>query len=297
MLVERLAVSAPIIAVAAATLLWDGLPGAVLFYLLGLVLIVVAAQEFFRMTSRAGCPGFPRLTASFGVAMLTMAALSSTFGARDPVLLGFQIESLLLLAFLLAAFCLAFRQPGEPAALTRVFVSTGGLIYVCWTLSCIAKLYFGSGQGSGGRFLLLFLVAVTKLGDVGAYAVGNLSARLPGGNHKMAPRLSPKKSWEGLFGGAVFSVVAAAMLVLLLEEKFMFHGVPVLSLGSALVWGCTLAALGVLGDLAESALKRAARVGDSGRLPGLGGVLDMLDSLMLAAPAFYCYVSVYSALR
>jgi phosphatidate cytidylyltransferase len=133
-------------------------------------------------------------------------------------------------------------------------------------------------------------VAVTKFTDTGAFALGTLTARLPGGNHKLAPRLSPKKSWEGLLGGILAGALVAELFVLLCPQRLLFLGMRVLDWRTALAMGIVFALVGLVGDLLESALKRAAGVKDSGHIPGLGGALDILDSLIPVAPLFYLYV-------
>jgi phosphatidate cytidylyltransferase len=104
------------------------------------------------------------------------------------------------------------------------------------------------------------------------------------------PSISPKKSWEGFVGGLAASLLVAWLLVGVWGDRFTYGGVPVLGRGSALFWGFFCAVLGLWGDVAESALKRAAQAKNSGIVPGFGGVLDLLDSLVLVAPFFYAYV-------
>jgi phosphatidate cytidylyltransferase len=119
-------------------------------------------------------------------------------------------------------------------------------------------------------------VAVVKAADIGAYATGRTLGR-----HKLIPWLSPGKTIEGFFGGLVFSGIAGACIAIYLRGP-----VPaVIAVGGG--YGVILGAIGQLGDLLESLLKRDAGVKDSGNVPGFGGVLDILDSPLLAAPAAY----------
>ena len=134
----------------------------------------------------------------------------------------------------------------------------------------------GDTVSPDGRLLLcLWLVAVTKFCDTGALLTG-----MAIGRHKMSPRLSPKKTWEGFAGGTLAAVGAGVGIVALL-------GLPVSAwVGVAL--GLIGAVGGTLGDLAESLLKRQAGVKDSGNLiPGHGGLLDRVDSLLWTAPLAY----------
>jgi phosphatidate cytidylyltransferase len=150
-----------------------------------------------------------------------------------------------------------------------------GVCYVGFTLSTVASTRL---LPDGERFVL-FLALVTWAGDTGAYYAGTLW-----GKHLLAPSVSPKKTVEGAVGGVALAVGAA------LSAHAWF--VPRLSLSDTLVLGLFLAGSGLLGDLWESAIKRRVGVKDSGSiLPGHGGMLDRLDSLLFTAPTFYYYVT------
>ena len=294
MLKERLCASAPLLGAAVLALFWPGWPGALCFLLLSAVLLVTALSEFNVLVRRFGYPGTPRLLLLFGLLLLCVAP-ASAHPEAGGALRVYQLEALLLCLFLVTSWRVAVRASCLRTALLNHVISLGGLIGICWSLSFAAKLYFSAGLAVDGRLLVLFLVAVTKCGDVGAFAVGTFSARRAGGNRPLAPKLSPKKSWEGLFGGIGASVVTAVILVLLFGDRLALDGRPVLDLGRAVLVGAALALLGLAGDLAESALKRGAGAKDSGRVPGLGGVLDILDSLLFTAPIFYLFVTAVSA--
>jgi phosphatidate cytidylyltransferase len=121
------------------------------------------------------------------------------------------------------------------------------------------------------------VLLITKLGDIGAYIVGMRFGKTP-----LIPRISPKKSVEGSIGGLLFSISGA-----LVSKAFLhFSYLHLISMG------IFLGILGQLGDLSESLIKRDCEVKDSGNIfPGLGGVLDAIDSLLFTAPAFYFYIS------
>lgn len=113
---------------------------------------------------------------------------------------------------------------------------------------------------------------------------GSLTAKRPSGNHKMFPRVSPAKSWEGLFGGIFFALIAG--IVYWQVGWFLYAW-------QALVFALLIAVFGTLGDLMESLMKRTIGVKDSGRfLPGHGGVLDRFDSILLATPVVYLYLVI-----
>ncbi|MBI4400982.1 MAG: phosphatidate cytidylyltransferase [Nitrospirae bacterium] len=151
-----------------------------------------------------------------------------------------------------------------------------GVLYVGLTLGYLLL----TRALEGGEFLVFFVVLVTWAGDTGAYYVG-----MSVGRRQLAPVISPNKTVEGLIGGLVLAIVAAV------AARAWF--LPSFSLVDCLASGLLLTGAGVLGDLAESAMKRSGGVKDSGALiPGHGGMLDRLDSLLFAAPAFYYYVTL-----
>jgi phosphatidate cytidylyltransferase len=151
-----------------------------------------------------------------------------------------------------------------------------GILYIAWFFSFIIKIRLLPG----GTGLLAALLLITKSGDIGAYLVGNWIGRTP-----LIPRISPKKSVEGAFGGLIFSI-AAAMLSkpLMPASSSMFH----LALA-----GICISILAQLGDLSESLMKRDCGIKDSAAyIPGFGGILDLIDSLLFTAPVFYFYLTL-----
>ncbi|HYH08100.1 MAG TPA: phosphatidate cytidylyltransferase [Thermoanaerobaculia bacterium] len=153
-------------------------------------------------------------------------------------------------------------------------------------IAVLATTYVGMLSGSLIRLrhdfdvgwkLVFFLLLVVWLGDSGAYYVGKTF-----GKHKLSPRISPKKTIEGLMGGIGASIITALVV------HFTFF--PEFPLLHAIIAGCILSFAGVVGDLAESMWKRSADVKDSGTLlPGHGGFLDRFDSILFTAPILYCY--------
>ena len=131
------------------------------------------------------------------------------------------------------------------------------------------------------EWLLLALFITIWVNDTGAYCVGCSTAKLPNGNHKMFPRVSPAKSWEGLFGGIAFALLAGFIYF----KVGWFAELPH-PLMSALLFAFVISVFGTFGDLMESLFKRTLGVKDSGKfMPGHGGVLDRFDSILLATPA------------
>jgi phosphatidate cytidylyltransferase len=135
-----------------------------------------------------------------------------------------------------------------------------------------------------GEWLIFFLLLVTWASDTGAYYVGTLYGR-----HRLAPTISPKKTVEGLVGGLIAAIIAGYI------ARWWF--LPELSGLDCLVLATLLTIAGLWGDLAESAMKRTVGMKDSGGiLPGHGGMLDRLDSLLFATPVFYYYITLASRL-
>ena len=180
------------------------------------------------------------------------------------------VAILIVLAF--AEFCLLLRRkcPGFSPSwhLLCLLVGAAVIAFGLWTLAEIALRH--------GNVILLYVVAIVKFSDVGGFAFGILSSKLmKGGNHKLCPSISPGKSWEGLFGSVAFSCAVSCAFM-----PFTHFAV-----GKALAFGVAAAVFGTAGDLVESKFKRWVGVKDSSTMKitnGMGGVLDMLDSLLIA---------------
>lgn len=262
--------------------------GAALFSGFCMVLIWLVLDEYASLASGMGFPCQRVLLKVFGaVLVVTYAVVTMTHGeARRDV-----VELFILAVFLAATALRTFLSRDLNTALPGWLATIAGMGLVYGTLSFILRLYFLHGLQMEGRYLLLLLLAVTKGGDMGAFALGVFTAGRSGGNHKLWPRLSPHKSWEGLIGGVVASVLAGWLALLLLPVE---HSLAVSDTGAyavAAVAASLLTITGLLGDLTESALKRAAGAKDSGRIPGLGGVFDFVDSLVFNAPLFYLFLA------
>jgi phosphatidate cytidylyltransferase len=287
MLLHRCAVAVPLLGLVLAVFLLPAPSAAVLFCLWMLVLAGVAGRELLSLFQRLGVVGYGRLTLSLGCLYLLLWAAGLPAGVEAGV------EVLLVGGLVFSCFALSLRA-GRPSAATLapVWASLAVFIYLFWSLSFLVRLFFL--PEAQGPWLALYVVVITKLADTGAYIAGSLTARRARGNHKLIPAISPKKSWEGLLGGTLASVVGAVWLLAVAGDRLTVGGVAILGWPSAVLLGILGSLVGLLGDLAESALKRAAEVKDSGHLPGLGGALDLLDSLIPMAPLFYAYVRIAS---
>jgi len=156
---------------------------------------------------------------------------------------------------------------------------------VLWLFNFITKIVYLTPRSSSGQltgqFYVLYLIAVTKFADMGAYLTGSAIGR-----HLMIPHISGKKTWEGFSGAIVFALFCSLGLF-----KLMPGHLPALTWTHATILGLLLGFAAVLGDLAESIIKRSTDVKDSGNLlPGIGGALDLLDSLLFTAPLLFFYL-------
>jgi len=181
-----------------------------------------------------------------------------------------------------------YHQPGS--TILNLALAALSILYIGGLMGFLVQLRLldiGVGVSRGGLLAMVSTIVVVKAADIGAYASGHLW-----GKHKMAPVISPGKTWEGVIGGLMLAVVGSLVTLGPLARVLGCESVaswPAWLLG-AVIYGLVVSSAGILGDLAESLLKRDAGVKDSSSwLPGFGGVLDLLDSLLVAAPVAYLF--------
>src|SRR5213078_2664194 len=190
-----------------------------------------------------------------------------------------DFEASFLILFVLGLCLRQFVSTSNTAGLLAISTTLFGLMYVPWLLNFIQKINFF--PKANGTYYVLYFILVTKFSDTGAYAVGSLFGR-----HKMIPRISPGKTWEGFAGAIAVSTLASALCAHLAGAKLAG-----MNWKHAIILGILLSTAAVIGDLVESLFKREAGVKDSGRyFPGIGGILDLLDSLLFNAPLMYLYL-------
>lgn len=253
-----------------------------------LVIVALGLHEYHELAIKAGSDVFSKLSFPAGVLLVLGTFVCLTGSPRLQARTGdFEVAVLVLLVLGLCLRQLFSHRTGS--GLGRMAATLFGVIYVPWLLSFILKLQFfpdvvgadGSRTDINGKFYVLYFILVTKCSDLGAYCVGSLVGR-----HKMIPRVSPGKTWEG-FGGAIV-VSTGVSLVFAHFAAGKLHG---MSWPHAVILGVLLSVSAVVGDLIESILKREAKVKDSGRwFPGIGGILDLVDSLLFNAPLMYLYL-------
>lgn len=249
------------------------------FLVFGGFLSFFVPYETCRMLETGGKPVFTRLTSAF-----IFLAFLGGFNF-------FRFEGKSVLLYLL--FFLFFAIPwifllfiiGKEKGLERILNSCGvGVLFIPPFL-CIEGIYFLTRPE-----VFLFFVLGTKIGDIGAYVIGTLTNKLlPGGNHKMVPSISPGKSWEGAAGGMLASIAFSVSLFgWAFPKSEHVIWLPI-------VLGIVLFIFGAAGDLAESCIKRVCGVKDSGHtLPGIGGVFDLVDSLLLNSLIFIIFIIIFS---
>jgi phosphatidate cytidylyltransferase len=185
-----------------------------------------------------------------------------------------------------------FESPGRSTM--QIALSCFAIMYVGGLMGFLIQLrLLGGGpwgdDGHWGMFALASLIATVKMSDTGQYTFGRLFGR-----HKLAPTVSPGKTWEGAAGGLLVAIATALLIPgwgsRSPEDTTAVPGTAPTDILSVVIFAIAVAAAGIVGDLAESLLKRDAGVKDSSDwLPGFGGVLDLLDSLLVAAPVAYLF--------
>jgi phosphatidate cytidylyltransferase len=233
-----------------------------------LLVTVLGLYEFFTMLEKKGISIFKY----FGIGM----------GAIIPasILFHFELTKGWELLFIVLAFLfliiMQFKRRENHGAVVGISTTIFGILYIAWFFSFIIKIRFLPG----GIGLVIALLVITKSGDIGAYLVGKVLGKTP-----LIPRISPKKSVEGSFGSLIFSMAAAMLSKPLMPGSFsIFH--------LALV-GICISILAQLGDLSESLVKRDCGIKDSAAIiPGFGGILDIIDSILFTAPVFYFYLTL-----
>lgn len=236
-----------------------------------LALTIGGLYEFFYLIKKKGIP----IYSYTGIAIGVLIPLS-IFLRFEPTK-GWEL--LFFVIVLCMIFLMQFTRKDNTNAIVGISTTLFGVLYVSWLFSFLIKIRYLL-PGMDGIKLLGFILIVTKCGDIGALLVGSKFGRNP-----LLPRISPNKTIEGSLGSFIFSVLAALLVQGLLPAGLF-------SAWQVALMGFCFGGLGQLGDLSESLIKRDCNVKDSGKLlPGMGGVLDSIDSILFAGPAFYFFMS------
>ena len=237
--------------------------------------------EFYNLARKRGLACFKVSGVIGGVLLMigTFLNVTGRLGSHGSPARVNDFETSFLILFVLGLCLRQLFSRDNTSGLTAIAVTLLGLMYVPWLLNFLQKInYF---PGVEGKYFLLYFILLTKFSDMGAYVVGSLIGR-----HKMVPRISPGKTWEGFAGAILTSLVISIVLTQVMGERLQ-----ALTLTSSIILGLLLPLVSVVGDLAESVVKRDASIKDSGRsIPGIGGALDLIDSILFTAPVLYFYL-------
>jgi phosphatidate cytidylyltransferase len=252
-----------------------------IFILLIFVLALAGLAEFYGLAEKRGLACF-KWCGLLGGALLmigTFLNLTGHIGTQGSPARVNDFETGFIILFVLGLCVRQLASKFSASGITAIAATLFGLMYVPWLLNFIQKINFFPGVD--GKLFVFYFILITKFSDMGAYLTGSLIGR-----HKMIPRISPGKTWEG-FGGAIFlSTISSLVFVHFLGDR-MFG----MNWIHAIILGIVLSSTAVVGDLIESLFKREAGVKDSGNFfPGIGGILDLLDSLLFNAPIMYLYL-------
>jgi phosphatidate cytidylyltransferase len=253
------------------------------FLLIMTVLAVTGLMEFYNMVEKRGLVCFKGWGIFGGVLLMasTFFYVSGYLGPKEAPSKAGDFETSILVIFVLGLCVKQFTSKTNTAGILAISTTLFGLMYVPWLLNFVQKINYFPRIGDNGHWYVLYFILVTKFSDLGAYVTGSLI-----GKHKMIPRISPGKTWEG-FGGAVVITTGVSLAFV----HFAGDRLPGMNLMHATILGVVLSISAVIGDLIESLFKRESGVKDSGAFfPGIGGILDLLDSILFNAPLMYLYL-------
>ena len=236
---------------------------------------VLTLREFYALLASAGHAPFRRLGMAFGALVTISPWLYQHVGIPR------SSDALVLAVIVFAIRILAEREPAKRAEALAATVF--GLVYVALMLQYFVRILTPVPDDivtpNGRLILCLWIIAVAKFCDVGALLTG-----MAFGRHKMAPQISPKKTWEGAVGGVLLAMGVGALVAWLGRNDLPAHLTPLV--GAFLA--APIALVAIVSDLIESIMKRHAAIKDSGgTIPGIGGIFDLTDSLILTAPLGY----------
>ena len=257
------------------------------FLLIMMVLAGFGLAEFYAMVEKRGLACFKIIGIAGGLALMmgTFLHVTGKLGIHGTPARVNDFETSFLILFVLGLCLRQFVSRANASGILAVATTLFGLMYVPWLLNFVQKITFfpfpAASHAETGHFYVLYFILVTKFSDMGAYCVGSLI-----GKNKMIPRVSPGKTWEG-FGGAIVVSTGVSLAFAHLAGPRLYG----MTWFHAAILGVVLSVGAVVGDLIESIFKREAGLKDSGKFfPGIGGILDLLDSLLFNAPLMYLYL-------
>lgn len=243
-------------------------------------IIGASVWEYFHL---AKAKGYQPLDA-IGIVCAVAYAFATFLSTQTPQ--AKLLPQIILWLTLFSLFLHYFIKGNEP--LVNLAITLFGIAYLAIPLSCAINInyFFPSDSLQDGRWWLVYLLVVTKVTDTGAYFCGKKFGR-----RKFAPFISPKKTWEGAIGGFIAAVISSVLLFMI---TFLYYRLDPLgiTLWQSIWLGALISIIAQFGDLAESLLKRDVGVKDSNQLPGLGGTLDIVDSLVFTLPLMYIFIQI-----
>jgi len=241
------------------------------------LLSALTLHEFYGLTEKMGARPF-RWMGILVSGLITAGPYYLTFFLQENYETANLASGLLVLA-LLVACVRVLRERDADVRVETIAATIGGLLYIPFMLQFLTGILMRDSDSSANLTLCLWVIAVAKFCDVGALLTG-----LAIGRHKLAPNISPKKTWEGAFGGVLIAAGIGAAIAFFAADLLPESFTPTL----AAILAVPLAIVAIISDLIESVIKRRADAKDTGELiPGIGGAFDLTDSLILTAPVAY----------
>ena len=240
------------------------------FALLFFIIMIGCLIEFFYFFRTSGIHPLTIYSVFIGGLFFLFTFLITSEILSPPYYLLFPVAFLFLPVYEL------FRKKGNN--ISNIATGILGLSYIATPFCLSNYVVFINGTYNSFPLILLFILIWTN--DTGAYLVG-----MSMGKHKLFPRISPKKSWEGLIGGIILTILVSLIFVFIKQNISVFNGV---------LLGILVSVSSVFGDFTESMFKRSFNIKDSGKLiPGHGGFLDRFDSMLFAVPIYLCYIKLF----
>ncbi|MEA2087460.1 MAG: phosphatidate cytidylyltransferase [Candidatus Caldatribacteriota bacterium] len=246
------------------TIFWEGFP----FFIVVIIIALLGLKELYSIARKGGYrPSY------ISGSMLTLYFIIRV--VYDFNCLNYYIENIIITFLIILTFIFQLFKKDYSKVLAEISITIFGSIYLGYLFSFMLKIK----DLPNGNYFLISLLIITWANDIGAYLIGTIF-----GKNKIFPKISPKKTVEGSIGGTIVSIATTVALKNWLN----------LTINELISLGLIIAIAAQLGDLFESVLKRGSGIKDSGTLiPGQGGILDCVDSLIFTAPVFYYYIISY----